>query len=114
MTLLFDQNISYKIAKIISDTCPNCIHVSKAGLTNASDDDIWTFAKKNNHCIVTFDSDFLNIATLKGHPPKIIHLKTGNRKTFPIAELLITNKELIESFLYDTSYEDIACLEIAG
>ena len=112
MTLLFDQNISYKIVKLLSGIFPGCAHVTKAGLTNASDDEIWTFAKRNNHCIVTFDADFINIMTLKGLPPKIIHIKSGNRKTAQISKMLIANKDLIEAFLREASYQNIGCLEI--
>lgn len=55
----------------------------------------------------------LNLATLKGHPPKIILLKTGNRTTIEIASLLIKNKDLIDSFLEDKNYSMVACLEIS-
>jgi len=111
--LLFDQNISYKITKTLSDIFSNCIHVSNVKLNNSSDDDIWKYAKENDLCIVTFDADFLNLATLRGNPPKIILLKTGNRKTSQLTQLLKTNKELIDQFLHDVNYQNIACLEIA-
>jgi len=75
--------------------------------------EIWTFAKGTGYTIVTFDADFLNLATLKGHPPKIILLKTGNRTTIEIASLLIKNKDLIVSFLEDKNYSMVACLEIS-
>lgn len=114
MTLLFDQNISYKIIKTLSEAFPNCVHVTSVRLTNSSDDVIWTYAKENNHCIVTFDADFLNFATLRGCPPKVILLKTGNRKTVQLAEFLKTNKDLIDQFLHNLAYLNIACLEIAN
>jgi predicted nuclease of predicted toxin-antitoxin system len=62
---------------------------------------------------VTFDADFLNLATLRGIPPKVILLKTGNRKTGQLMELLKANRELIDQFLHDVSYQSIGCLEIA-
>jgi predicted nuclease of predicted toxin-antitoxin system len=113
VTLLFDQNISYKVTKTLSETYPNCIHVSSAKLTNSSDNDIWTYAKENNLCIVTFDADFLNLATLRGNPPKVILLKTGNRKSSQLSELLKANKDLIDQFLHNDHYQNIGCLEIA-
>ena len=48
--------------------------------------EIWEYAKNNNFCIVTFDADFVDIATIKGHPPKIIWLRTGNMTTENIAQ----------------------------
>lgn len=113
MTLLLDQNISYKIVRLLLENFPNCLHVSKAGLTNASDEEIWQYAKKNSCTIVTFDIDFLNLATLKGHPPKIIRLKTGNRKTSQLAQLLEANLSQIMASLTDPTYDDIAFPEIS-
>ena len=62
---------------------------------------------------MTFDADFLNLATLRGIPPKVILLKTGNRKTGALMELLKVNRELIDQFLHDVTYQNIGCLEIA-
>jgi predicted nuclease of predicted toxin-antitoxin system len=98
---------------MLSGVFPDCVHVTRTGLRNASDDEIWTFARRNNHCIVTFDADFINIATLRGYPPKIIHLTTGNRTTTQITTLLTSNKNLIEAFLHEESYKNLSCLEIA-
>ncbi len=45
----------------------------------ASDDQIWEHARINNFIIVTNDKDFLNMATVKGFPPKIVLLRTGDQ-----------------------------------
>lgn len=65
------------------------------------------------YTIVTFDADFVNIATLKGHPPKILIIKTGNRTTAQIASLLIDKIKLIKAFLENESYSFLGCLEIS-
>ncbi len=44
----------------------------------ATDREIWSFARENGFCIVTFDSDFNDLATLQGQPPKIIWLGFRN------------------------------------
>lgn len=74
--------------------------------------EIWEYAKNNNFCIVTFDADFVDIATIKGHPPKIIWLRTGNMTTENIAQILMEKKQLIDLFLEGEENKDIACLEI--
>ncbi len=66
-------------------------------------------ARQNNCCIVTFDSDFLDILTLKGSPPKLLLLRTGNRRTKDLAEILSERTQVLKSFLAD---EDITCLQI--
>jgi predicted nuclease of predicted toxin-antitoxin system len=40
MKLLFDQNISYRIVKKVSDKFSGCLHVSSCGLNDAEDSDI--------------------------------------------------------------------------
>lgn len=99
MKLLFDQNISYRILKKIVGFFPDAKQIRELGLENSSDKTIWQFAKQNNFAIVTFDADFLDLSNLYGAPPKIIWLRTGNRKTENIAKILIAKSELISQFL---------------
>ena len=62
--------------------------------------------------LLSFDSDFFDLANLYGHPPKIIWLRTGNRKTNEIAELLISKSEIILDFLSNPIYKELSCIEI--
>jgi predicted nuclease of predicted toxin-antitoxin system len=112
MKLLFDQNISYRILKKIEADYPNAQQVRRLGLDNTSDIEIWEYAKKHEFSIVTFDGDFADIATINGHPPKILWLRTGNTTTDNIAKILIEKKEMIKAFLEEEEYQEIACLEI--
>ncbi len=53
MKLLFDQNISYRILKLLSDDFKGSSHVKKEGLVNEPDRKIWEFAKNNAYTIVS-------------------------------------------------------------
>ena len=112
MKLLFDQNISFRITKLVADNYPDAKHVSELGLENSTDSSIWEYAKSNGYSIVTFDSDFYDLSVVKGCPPKIIWLRIGNTCTSSIAKVLNEDWELIHAFLTDTSYKDLSCLEI--
>ena len=112
MNLLFDQNISFKIISKIEDIFPNSKQVRDVGLVDRSDLEIWNFAKNNNYCIVTFDSDFYDLSLVKGTPPKIIWLRAGNMTTTSIEDLIRSNQILIVEFLSNPDYQDISCLEI--
>ena len=112
MKLLFDQNISFKIIEKLADNYPNCKQVREIGLENKPDLAIWQYAKNHNYTIVTFDSDFYEIANLKGHPPKIIWLRTGNTTTENIARVLTDKLLLITDFVNNEENTSIACLEI--
>lgn len=111
MKLLFDQNISYRINRLLNSSFPDCKHVKDVGLNEKSDMEIWEFAKMYNFVIVTFDADFYDLAVINGIPPKIIWLRMGNSNTLNISHILIQNKQLIENFC--NKKNENVCLEIS-
>jgi len=108
MKLLFDQNISFRLLKRIIDLYPDSKQVLELGLENSTDREIFYFAQRNNYTIVTFDSDFFDLVTLYGFPPKIIWIRTGNTTTKNLELILKAKYELIELFIK----ENYGCLEI--
>lgn len=109
MKLLFDQNISFKVAKNIQDVFKGAQHVSDLRLEGVKDIDIWLFAKNNDYCIVTFDFDFIDLSTLNGFPPKVIWLRLGNSSTEKLLTRLKADASMISEFI---TSNDIAFLEI--
>jgi predicted nuclease of predicted toxin-antitoxin system len=109
MKFLFDQNISHRILKLLSDKFSGSSSIIHEGLMNASDKEIWEFAKKNGFIIITQDSDFNDFNALYGFPPKIIWIRTGHLKTQSIADILIENFEEINKFIGDFNF---GCFEI--
>lgn len=59
--------------------------------------------------LVTQDSDFNDIYLIKGFPPKIIWIKTGNMDTGHIAQLFKKHQSDIEEFFLD---DNLGCFEI--
>lgn len=110
MKLLFDANISWRIAKLIENDFLDCFHSKDIPIKQpAKDIEIWEFARKNDFTILTHDDDFEKLLLLKGVPPKVIILKTFNKNTKQLAELLISKKEIIESFILNN---ELMILEI--
>ena len=109
MKLLFDQNISFRLINKIQDLFPEAKQVTQVGLEDSSDSKIWEYAQKYNYIIVTFDADFFDISVLKGYPPKIVWIRTGNLTTSNLEKLLRQNASIIGDF---EKTEDIGCLEI--
>ncbi len=84
--LLFDQNISYRILRLLETDFPGSLHVSRCGMpVPATDLEIWDFAAKHHLTIVTFDEDFSDVLSVRGGPPKIVWLRMGNPSTHDIA-----------------------------
>jgi predicted nuclease of predicted toxin-antitoxin system len=109
MKLLFDQNISFRILKVLPDKFNGSSHIKKEGLINFADKQIWDFAKENNFSIVTQDSDFNDLNILNGYPPKIIWIRTGNIKTMILLNILLEYYADIENFIEQADY---GCFEI--
>jgi predicted nuclease of predicted toxin-antitoxin system len=95
--LLFDQNLSYKLCKLLAEF-PGCRHVREAGLSNADDADVWNHAAANGLTIVSKDQDFRQRALLFGAPPKCIWVRLGNCSTADIAHLLERRASIIREF----------------
>lgn len=109
MKLLFDQNISHRILALLPEEFSGSSTVKNEGLINAFDREIREFAKKNNFIIVTQDSDFNELNTLYGFPPKIIWIRTGNLKTRDLLDVLIDYLSELERFTMDPL---LGCFEI--
>ena len=101
MKLLFDQNISRLLLRDIAVAFPDSQHVSDFDLTKKDDEIIWRFAADRGFVIITKVSDFFHMALLRGHPPKVIHLRVGNCTTRHIRNLLLDNVPLIDGFISD-------------
>ena len=99
MKLLFDQNISPRILKKLPSEFSECEQVRFVGLEDASDNKIFEFARSNEFAIVTFDSDFVDLNALRGTPPKVIYLNTGNLTTQNVSELILNNLLTLQHYL---------------
>jgi predicted nuclease of predicted toxin-antitoxin system len=75
-----DTNISPIIAKWINDYTEIPAKSSYTlSLHSMSDNEIYTLAKnQGNIILVSKDSDFAELISRKGSPPKLINLKIGN------------------------------------
>jgi len=109
MKLLFDQNISHRLVKQLSDILPDCKQVREIGLENQSDKLIWEFARDNHFTIVTFDCDFYDFSLVWGHPPKIVWIRATNQTTKKVEALIRNHLSTLAEFHLD---DNLACLEI--
>jgi predicted nuclease of predicted toxin-antitoxin system len=88
----------------------SCFCASAAtDLAEADDQVIWAYAKANGFTIVSHDVDFAEMATLLGHPPKVVWLRTGNCASLTVVRLLREYADVIRDFERD---DTLACLEL--
>lgn len=89
--LLFDQNISPRLAERLVDMYPKSVHVYELGMGSATDIEIWEYAHQHDYMIVTKDADFSELGVVRGFPPKIIWVRRGNCTTKDIENILHEN-----------------------
>lgn len=98
MKLLFDQNVSPKLVKMLADLYPGSAHVDPLGMGQADDAVLWQFAEANGFTLVSKDEDFNLMSVARGAPPKVLWLRLGNCTTAEIEAALRDAQATIEAF----------------
>lgn len=107
MKLLFDQNLSHHLVRLLEDLFPGAVHVRLLGLAEADDLTIWNFAIAHHCVIVTQDSDYSDWNKLRGAPPKIVWIRCGNATVDLIHSKLRTAADQILSLATNPEIEVI-------
>ncbi len=98
MKLLFDENLSGRLAESLADIFPGSEQVLVAGLGGRRDDEVWEYAKVHGFTLVSKDSDFYDLSVEAGAPPKFIWLRLGNCTTSVVEVLLRNNVQVLLRF----------------
>lgn len=99
MKLLLDHNLSPRLVSKLAANFPETLHVRDVEFHSAPDEAVWDFALQHGYTIVSKDSDFHQLAFLKGPPPKVIWIRLGNCSTSDIEALLRRSAEQIRRFI---------------
>src|SRR5436190_20096694 len=109
MKLLYDENLSPKLVRLLADLFPDSVHVRDAGLKAADDPIVWEYAKNNDLMICSKDSDMHQRSFVFGFPPKVVWVRLGNCSTAEVERLLRKHFAAIEAF-YEDDYASFLSL----
>lgn len=101
MKLLLDENLSPTLVDRLAAAYPDSRHVDQVGLHGERDERIWSFAGEQGYVLVSKDSDFRELTSIHGAPPKVVWLTVGNAGTSVIQNLLLENRSRLEEFVRD-------------
>ena len=101
MKLLFDQNLSRHLVEWLKPLFDQTAHVTSLGLENASDEEIWNFARDNGYTIVSKEADFHHMSFRYGAPPKTVWIRLGNCSTRQVSACLARNLSTLTAFIDD-------------
>jgi predicted nuclease of predicted toxin-antitoxin system len=99
--LLFDENLSRRLVARLAELYPESAHVSDIDLLESPDRAIWEYARAENFVIVTTDSDFYELATTIGPPPKVVWLRRWTHPTRDAEQLLRREAVRLTAFAAD-------------
>jgi predicted nuclease of predicted toxin-antitoxin system len=97
--LLFDENLSGRLPRMLADMFPDSADVLSLGLRGTADRVIWDRARDGEFVLVTKDEDFQRLSVLLGAPPKVIWVRLGNCAPADVARLLRFRVEQIRAFV---------------
>ena len=109
MKLLFDENLSPRLVRMLADVYPGSSHVHELGFGANPDTAIWNFAGEHGWTVVSKDADFANRGLTYGAPPKIIWVRLGNCRAADVDALLRQALPAIQEFHADP---DLAVLAL--
>ena len=98
MRLLFDEQLSEELCRLLADVFPGSLHVRQIGAGGVSDMAVWQLAQQRECLLVTKDEDFHRLSVLRGAPPKVVWLRLGNCSTDDVAVTLRNHRDDIREF----------------
>jgi predicted nuclease of predicted toxin-antitoxin system len=96
--LLFDENLSARVPVALRTEYPQSVHVTGVGLSSATDEAVWQYAREHGFAIVSKDSDFRQRSFLLGPPPKVVWIRRGNCSSEEIITILRERRAEILEF----------------
>ena len=98
MKLIFDENLSPKLPRLLDRQFPGSVHVRDCGLKGHADQAVWEYARTNGFTLVSKDGDFYQRSLLLGAPPKLVWLWLGNCTRRQLLSLLLKHQDAIRAF----------------
>jgi predicted nuclease of predicted toxin-antitoxin system len=104
MKLLFDMNLSPRWIELLSRAGFDAVHWSTVGPSNASDEQIMSFASAHGYVVVTHDLDYGAIlAATQGTTPSVVQVRSEH-----------LGPEIIGQWVIDALRETTTELEIGA
>ena len=101
MKLLFDQNLSRHLPRLLQHIFPDSLHVRMIEMLRSGDSRIWEYASENDFIIVTRDRDFLRMSEALGPYPRVLHINLPNCPTSDVEALIRERYDEIASLSED-------------
>lgn len=108
MNFLIDAQIPRRAAKWLAEAGHDAIHTLDLPHGNrTTDDQINHIAERENRVVVTKDADFVDSHLLRGRPPKLLLVSTGNISNGELERLLVPVIHDLEDLFQGNSFIEL-------
>ena len=98
MKMIVDAQLPRRLARDLAAAGHDVTHTLDLPLQNrTSDGEIAALAAKEGRVVVTKDSDFVTTFLLRGTPPKLLLISTGNISNDALSRLMAANLTTLEA-----------------
>jgi len=113
MKFIIDAQLPLSLKKWLKDQGHDAVHTRDLPRKNLSDDvEVINIAVQESRTMISKDRDFFDYFVLKGIPPKLLILTTGNIVNKDLLELFTLNFDHLEILLQQHSVVEMSNTEI--
>jgi hypothetical protein len=107
--LIIDAQLSPSLAVFMNETFGlEAFSLKFLNMLQATDEEIFYFARERNAVVMTKDDDFLKLLDRLGSPPKVVWITIGNTSTQSIKNIIVDKWPLITELLKDSDLVELA------
>jgi predicted nuclease of predicted toxin-antitoxin system len=98
MKFVVDAQLPRRLAQELAASGHDAVHTLDLPAANRTpDSEIIALAMRENRVVVTKDNDFVNSFHLRGAPPKLLLISTGNISNDQLSKLFTANLAALEN-----------------
>jgi predicted nuclease of predicted toxin-antitoxin system len=113
MKFLVDAQLPHRLARELATAGHDTVHTSDLPARNRTPDgEVVALAVREGRVVVTKDNDFVTSFLLKGLPPKLLLISTGNISNDALSKLVAANFKTIEAAFAQSSFVELSASAI--
>ena len=114
MKFIVDAQLPRRLARELAASGHDAVHTLDLPAGNRTQDkDIVAMAMRENRVVVTKDNDFVTSFLLRGAPPKLLLISTGNVSNDKLFSLLAANLTALEKAFVKHDFVELGSSTIA-
>jgi predicted nuclease of predicted toxin-antitoxin system len=108
-----DAQLPRRLARQLAAAGHDALHTLELPAANRTpDDDINSIACRDGRVVVTKDADFVTSFWLRGVPPKLLLISTGNISNDALSQLIAANLTAVVSALETHSFVELSATSL--